>query len=711
MQKTYFNPLFTGLAIFSVFVGNANAAEKKSTNSTTYLSQVTVVASKSDGQVDGYKTGLTRSSTRTETPLIDVPQSISVVTQDQIRDQNISDLQSAMQYVPGVGVAQGENNRDQIVMRGNSSTADFFVDAARDDLQYYRDFYNVDRIEVLKGPSAMAFGRGGAGGVINRVLKSADGSRKRRLVLTGGSFENRRFETDLGDKINPDAAFRLNAMYEKSSTFRRYGDLERYGISPTATFNIGEETELKTGYEHFSDQRFNDRGLPSQNGEVYATKAKTFFGNPNQNDATAKLDSVYAIITHDFDNSLQLRNHTRYTKNSKFYQNVYANSAVDSSGNFALAAYNDSMERRNFTNQTDLTKKFETGSVKHLALFGAEVSNQESRAMRNTGYFNGSATARTISAANSLDFTPIVYRQSDSDNNSASKVKIFGTYFQDQIDINKHLQLVGGLRYDRFELDFHNLRNYRTFKQVNHLVSPRAGIVIKPQKTLSFYGSYSVTYLPSSGDQFSALTTQTVSLDPEEMKNYEIGAKWDVNPRLNLSAAIYQLNRTNSRANDPVNAGFFILTGESQTRGLELGATGKVNDAWQVVGGYSFQDAETVNQTVISQTTTAQAGSKLALTPRNKFSLWNKYDFTQQWSAGLGVIKQSSQFAAADNAVKLRGFTRLDGAAYYKINQSYRLQLNVENLLGEKYIQTAHNNNNIQPGSPRAYKLSLIADF
>lgn len=700
------------IAIFlTAEVAEAKIAEAKTKesvpNKILQLPQITVTATApKDGNVDGYKTGVTRSSTRTETRLLDVPQSISVVTQDQIRDQNISSIGEAIRYIPGITLHQGENNRDQVVIRGNSSSADFFIDGARDDVQYFRDLYNVDRVEVLKGPNAMAFGRGGSGGLVNRVSKYADGKQVSQIVATGGSFNNRRIQADVGDKVNDKLSLRLNTMYEKSGTFRQYGNLERYGFNPTAKLDLGEDTDLKIGYEYFHDKRFNDRGIPSRDGSAFRTSASKFFGDPNQNYSDAAVKSGYAILTHEFTPSLKLRNYTRYTDNKKFYQNVYAGSAVGSDGNLDIVGYNNEIRRQNFTNQTDVTSKFETGSIKHTALIGMEIARQNSQAFRNTAYFNDSTTSIKVSAYNPLSFTPITFRQSSTDANSSSQVDIYAGYIQDQVDLTKNLQLTAGLRYEVFKMNFHNTRTGSDFGQTNGLTSPRLGLVYKPQDSVSIYSSYSTSYLPSSGDQFSTLTAQVQSMRPEHLQNYEFGTKWDVNPKLNLSAAIYQLDRTNTRATDPTNSTLFVLTGASRTRGFEFSATGKITDHWQIIGGYAFQNA------VITKTTSsAVAGSTVALVPNKMGSLWNKYDFSKEFAAGIGILNQSDQFASVSNTVRLKGFTRFDGAAYYTINPDYRLQLNVENLFGRRYIQTADGNNNIQPGSPRAFKVSLVANF
>ncbi len=702
------NNRFLVLVIMAIAMFSIATTQAKDSTAEKTLPKITVTATshQGDGEVTGYKTGATRSSTRTDTPLLDVPQSVSVVTQEQIRDQNISNIGEAIRYVPGITLHQGENNRDQVIMRGNSTTADFFIDGARDDAQYFRDFYNIDRIEILKGPNAMAFGRGGSGGVINRVSKSADGKRTRQIIASGGSFDNRRIQADIGDRVNDKLSLRLNGMYEKSGTFRQHGDLERYGFNPTATLSLAKNTDLKVGYEYFHDSRFNDRGIPSQDGSPYRTRSSTFFGDPTQNFSNATVNSEFAILEHEFAPTLKLRNYTRYTENSKFYQNVYPGSSVNSSDNLTITAYNNAVKRENFINQTDLTKKFKTGSIDHTALIGMEISQQNSEFFRNTGYFNNAATSVTVPGSNPVSSTPITYRQASTDADSKSEVNVYAGYLQDQIDLTKKLQLTAGIRYDIFQMKFQNNRTSSNFGRTDYLLSPRAGIVFKPQETVSIYSSYSVSYLPSSGDQMSTLTSQTQSLRPEHLQNYEIGTKWDVNSKLNLTTSVYQLDRTNTKANDPSGSGNFVLTGASRTKGVEFGATGKITNQWQIIAAYAFQNA------IVTKTTTAaNAGSNVALVPKNMGSLWNKYDFTQKWAAAIGAIYQSDQFAAVDNSVKLKGFTRFDGAVYYKINSDYRLQMNAENLFGRKYIQTADGNNNIQPGSPRAFKASLVVNF
>lgn len=675
---------------------NAHAKEENTT-----LPQVTVTGQLEEEE-NGYKNESSSSSTRTETPLLDTPQSIAVVGQEQIIDQNITSLEQAARYVPGVNVQMGEGHRDQVTIRGmtngsNGTTSNFFVDGARDDVEYIRDFYNTEKIEFLKGPNALAFGRGSPGGVINRVLKKADGVSRKRLQITGGSFDNRRIQGDFSEKINDKIAIRLNSMYQKSNSYRDHAQFERYGINPTATFKLSKKSKLEVGYEHFDDQRFNDRGIPSVNGGAFETNPSTFFGNPNSNSSRAKINAFYSNLEHKFSDSLSLKNSTRYSINHKFYENIYPDGV--NGNNLNLSGYSNEMKRDTVTNQTDIIKKFNTGSLKHQLLFGGEITRQSTQLNR----LNDSGNL-TVSLSNPITFDTLEY-----DNpriNGKSDVDIFAGFIQDQVDINKYVQLTAGLRVDRFRLKFRNRLNDTTNKRVDTLFSPRAGLVVKPQEELSLYASYGVTHSPASGDQFNGLSQDQQNFKPERIQSYELGAKYDINPRLNVSAAIFQIDRTNTPAEDPNNDNLTVLTGESRVQGFELAAAGFITDKWQITGGYTFQDAR-----ITSATSNYNEGSRVALVPHNTFSLWNKYNLTDQFAAALGVISQSDQYADPRNTTRLEGFTRYDAALFYKINKSYKVQLNVENIFDTGYILTAHNANNLLPASTRAYNLTLIADF
>ncbi len=349
------------------------------------------------------------TATKTPTPLRDVPQAVTVVSRQLIADQGMQSMADVARYVPGVTMGQGEGNRDQPTIRGNTSTSTFFVNGVRDDVQYFRDLYNVERVEGLKGSNALIFGRGTGGGVINRVTKDAEWTPTRELTLQGGSYGTRRGAVDVGQGVSETVALRLNGMYENSDRFRHDVNVERYGINPAVAFAAGADTRITANYEHFYDYRTADRGIPSFRGQPAETDARTFFGDPSQSWSDARINVGTALIEHDVTAALRLRNRTVYGDYNKMYQNVFPGS-VDSTGALvSISAYNNRNDRSNLFNQTEVTYRLATGSVTHTLLGGIEVGRQVSRNLRNTGFFDGTETSvtapldhPTISAAGHL---------------------------------------------------------------------------------------------------------------------------------------------------------------------------------------------------------------------------------------------------------------------------------------------------------------------
>ena len=646
------------------------------------------------------------SATKTETPLRDVPQSITVVTQAQMQDQLMASIGDVVRYVPGITAVQGENNRDQLVIRGQSTSADFFLNGVRDDVQYYRDLYNLDRVEALKGPNAMIFGRGGGGGVINRVTKEAVATPIRELVVEGGQFGDRRFAVDVDQPLGDRLAFRLNGVYENADSFRKYVGLERYGLNPTMTYTLNSKTKITFGYEHFHDGRVADRGVPSYNGLPLNVPTDTYFGDPANSFVRAAVNIGTATIERQL-GRFNLRSRTQIADYDRGYQN-YVPGAVTTDGlQDTVTAYNNATARRNSFNQTDATVQLKTGSLQHALLWGVEGGRQSTDNFRNTGYFgNGTATSTLVSVSDPVLPAPAIFRQSATDANNHLQTNVAAAYVQDQLAVNRHVQLIGGVRFDYFDLEYQDRRTPTFLRRIDRLVSPRAGIVIKPVTAVSLYGSYSVSYLPSSGDQFSSLTTITQQVQPEKFTNVEVGVKWDVGRALSLTTAVYRLERTNTRATDPNDATRIVQTGSQRTNGFEVGLTGNVTKRWRLAGGYSYQDAF-----VTSATVSAVAGAQVAQVPHNTFSLWNNYQLLKRLSAGVGVLNRSDMFAAIDNKVVLPGYTRVDGAMFYSLSERMRLQVNVENLGGATYYLNADNNNNISPGSKRAVRVGIVARF
>jgi catecholate siderophore receptor len=415
------------------------------------------------------------------------------------------------------------------------------------------------------------------------------------------------------------------------------------------------------------------------------------------------------MIEHAFNDNLSIRNRTRYASYDKFYQNVYADGAV-ANNLFAVGAYRDTTDRKNFINQTDIIYKITTGRFEHQLLAGMEVGTQKTT---NSRLISGGS--ERISASVSI-FSPtynLPISLSNTSRNQASETDIFALYIQDQIKLSEHWQAIIGVRHDQLKTHYDNIKTSQTFDLTDSLISPRAGLIYKPLENLSIYGSYSLSYVPRAGDQLISLTATTKSLQPEKFINKEFGAKYDVTTKLSLSAAIYNLERKNVAMTDPLNPSQNIVIDGQETNGAELGIAGNINDHWSMFGGYSYQDATFTKAMTISGSSYL-AGTSLGQTPSHTFSLWNRYDFNDNWGAAIGVVSRSQMYALTPTttaSTMLPGYARVDAAIFWKASPKTQVQLNIENLTDKDYVASAHTNNNLTPGAPLTARATLTYNF
>lgn len=651
------------------------------------------------GQRDAYSSDDGSSGTKTPTPLIDVPQTISVITEDQIEDQAITQLADALRYVPGVSLDTGEGHRDAIYIRGQSSTADFYLDGLRDDAQYYRPTYNVARIEVLKGANALIFGRGGGGGVINRVSKTADPMRGAiGFDASVDSFGAFALAADINQPLADGVGARINATYEDFANSRDFVGGRFIGVSPTVSAELGGRTRVSAFYTYDDDDRTNDRGLPSLNGAPLTGYDKTFFGDPDFNRATNVANIARLRVDHRFSDNLSANLTGQFADYDKYYGNV---TPLSTNGtDVTLGGYTSATDRRNWIGQGNLVWTFDAGSLGHTLLAGFEVGDQQTLADRTEVDFGGGAQTVTVPLTRRLA-VPAAAAGALS-RQTSSELTFRSGYVQDQVEIGRHLQLIAGLRYDEFELDSVNILSGLALSRTDRKWSPRFGAVVKPAESLSFYASYATSFLPQSGDQFSSLDNTTANLEPEKFRNLELGAKWAIKPDLFATAAIFQLDRSNTRAADPNNPGLVLLTGETRVSGFEASLAGRLTPNWQVTLGYTYLDGE-----IRADTTAAPAGRRLQQLPRHQASAWTRYDISHAFGIGLGAIYQGKQFASISNAVTLPDWMRIDAAAFWDVSDRFALQLNVENLFDTDYFSSAHGDNNIAPGEPLSVRLGL----
>lgn len=633
------------------------------------------------------------SATKTPTLIVNVPQSLSVIPDELIDEQGFVSVADVIQYTPGVSMGQGEGHRDQLTIRGQNTTADFFLDGLRDDVQYFRPLYNIAQIEILRGSNAMIFGRGGGGGVINRVTKKATTDESfNELTVSGNTFGSAYGATDNNIVLGDGSAVRLNAFYEVLDNHRDFFEGNRLAINPTARFDLSNDTHLDLSYEFVDDGRTVDRGVPSLNGAPLTGFNNTFFGDPDANETTLQAHIAKARLDHRLGENLSLNGTLQYADYDKFYQNIYPIGIDLVADQVSLDGYRDTTDRQNLIAQANMIAELDMGGLHHTILVGAEYADQATENGRMDVFFEDSADDQ-ISIAFTDPLAIPAFSFPTYTRNRASDVNVLSVYAQNQVDIGDHVKVIGGLRFDSFDIEVDDIIAGAQFSRQDDEISPRLGLIYKPQENVSIYASYSQSFLPRSGDQFLSLSPTTEALAPEEFLNYELGAKWDINPDLAMTAAVFQLDRERSTIVDPTNPEDTLLI-TSETKGLEFQLMGHITENWNVSAGYSYLDAPDVGQV-----------------PEHMVSLWNRYELGKKLGLGLGLIYQDGQYASSSRTVMLPEFTRVDAALFYHVSEDLDLQLNVENLFDKDYFSAAHNNNNITPAAPLNARVTLRTKF
>lgn len=650
---------------------------------------------------------------KTPTPVLDVPQSLSLTTAEDISLRGFSSVGDIIAYTPGVNMSQGEGHRDAVVFRGVRSTADFFVDGVRDDVQYYRPLYNVEQVEILRGPNALFFGRGGAGGILNRVTKKADiGEDFNAFSASVDTFGGAIATIDSNVSVNEQTAVRINAYYESFENDRDYYDGDAYGVNPTVKFLLGEKTTLDLSYEYLDHKRFIDRGIPTSNngtGEPIDALNGITFGDSELNESTLEAHIIRAILQHQFSDELKANLSASYGDYEKVYQNLYTSDYNDlvTPDEVELDGYLDTTDRQNLILSGNLISEFETAEIEHTLIVGAEYIYTESDQDRYNAQWTSSGSDKETFSINALPrngsgFTaggaPTTVSFNDPSalaDDTSSELNVYSVFIQDEIQVLEQLTVVLGGRFDSFDIDVtDNEPGGTDGSQTDEEFTPRAGIVYKPLEDISIYASYSETFVPQSGEQYANLGDE--GLDPDEFTNLETGVKWDFAPGYSATAAVFQIEQ--DIVQDNGSGGSESL--ENEIQGFEVQFSGQITNAWLVTAGYSYLDAE------------LDDGGTPREIPESMFSIWNYYEVSDKFALGLGAIYQDeSKVTDADNSPILPDFWRVDAAAYYQINDDFRLQINIENLLDEDYYPHAHSTHQASVGEPIHATFKIVGRF
>ena len=694
-------------AVLLALYGTSVLAQENITESEGSVERITVRGAFFGQQV--------ATAVKTPTLLVNVPQSVSVVSAAQISEQALFSIADVMQYTPGVSIGLGEDHRDQVTIRGQNTTADFFVDGLRDDVQYFRPLYNLERVEILRGANALLFGRGGGGGVVNRVTKVASSAEDFTTLSAGiDTFGAGSISVDTNKAIDANNAFRFNGVFDSIDNHRDFKDGERYAINPTYTWMANDDTTVVASYEYVNDDRLVDRGIPSLDGAPLEGYDDTYFGDPDFNNTTLEAHIARVRVDHALSQNWNLNGTVQFADYEKAYQNLYPVNFDADAGTVTLDGYRDTTTRENALVQLNLIGQFATGDINHTLLTGMEYGSQDTENTRRDAFFADSQDDQV-----SFVFSdPLVIPSmtlTDPVRDRASDVTFTSAFVQDEIKLNENWIVVAGLRYDNFDIDVVDSievangaddGNSGFLSSSDSQVSPRAGLIYKPAESVSIYASYSKSFLPRSGDQFLSLSLTSQALEAEEFENKEIGVKWNFSDSLSVTAAAFEVERENGTAQDPNNPEASILTG-TETKGFEVQVVGKLSERWVINAGYSNLDGEEMGRIVDG----ALANRDLAQLPEHMLTLWNQYEVNDKWRVALGVIYQSEQYASLNNTVELPDFVRVDAAVYYDYSEDVKIQLNVENVFDEDYFPSAHNDNNIATGEPLNARVSLQYKF
>lgn len=691
-------------------------------------------------------------------PLLDTPQTITVVSRQVMEQQNLVGLRDILSTLPGITFGAGEGGGgygDKINLRGFDATNDITADGLRDSALYTRsDNFNLESLELINGANSVYSGAGSVGGNINLVSKRAQEGDFNAFTLAAGSDGYLRATADSNIDFENGTALRLNAMLHRNEVPQR--DVEEYkrvGFAPTVSFGLGTATRFNLSYLHQHDQNVPEYGLPffpAYGGLLPGVDREHYFGYRNMDTQEIDVDTVTGIFEHDFSDRITLRSAARYQTVDQFtlVNPAQGTWCLDDGINPATGAvcanpgtYVPSGPRgttRDTTNtlavlQNDLTARFDTGSIEHALVAGVSFA-------RETYDLDNGNTQRLA------DGTLPVYAPMDlhdPDNFYAGPQNYIragrtdgeldnqAIYLFDTLKLNPQWELNLGARYEHNE-GSSRIRTYATpaagggvtadttFDNDENLFSWRSAVVFKPRENGTIYLSYANAKTPSKASVNGSCTLQTCSVDPESAVNIEFGTKWNLlGERLMLTAAIFRNERTNYRVADPGNPdnplGIQQLDGKARVDGISLGAVGQITDHWSVFANYTHLDSEvlqSVSDHVLESTgIDAQAGNPLPNTPEHSASLWTTYS-TRTWTFGYGINYQGDYVLASTvNAPEVGGYTTHRAMAAYRVDDRFSLQLNIDNLFDEDYFTRIRNNGWATPGAARSAVLSASYRF
>ena len=657
------------------------------------------------------------NSLKPPVPILDVPQSVSVITDEEIKNQGFREIADIIRYSPGVNTSQGEGHRDAVVFRGVRSTADFYQDGVRDDVQYYRSLYNVEQLEILRGPNALLFGRGGTGGLINRVSKKAEiGEAFGSFDFGADSFGAADLALDANFATSDTTAVRLNLHTDSLANHRDFYEGERYGINPTVKIVAGDTT-VDLSYEIADHERFIDRGIPTANNTPVESLKDVVFGVKGLNLQTLEASILRANVAHDYSDSGKFNMSFTSSDFKKMYKNLYAAGYTAADNTVKLDGYLDPTERQNMILNANVVNEFSNGSTSGTVLVGLEFVDTDNKNYRYNTFFNnragkdaGEPTDQQIfnitrpldisKTSTGLDST--VDYTTDLKSSSESDITVTSFYLQGDIDFSDNWKMIIGGRLDNFDITVTDVKKAQDQSRKDDMFSPRFGVIYKPVDNMSLYVSYSESFLPRSGEQYKKLDASGAALDPDVFKNTEIGYKYDINDALTFTAAIFDSESTRAEKDND--------TGETneirglEVEGVEIELSGDIDDQNNLTFGYTSLDG-----------VTSKGTKQPRELPDQMLSLWYSYQANETFGFGLGVTHQGESFikdtSNGSTGPALPDYTRVDFALFINASDNDVIRINIENLTDELYFPHSHSTHQASVGESLNARVSYTRRF
>jgi iron complex outermembrane receptor protein len=670
--------------------------------------ELPATAISAEAQADDPRVKLSSTATRTSTPVRYVPQAIDSIKTSNVANYGTNDIADALSGMPNVS-SSADTRFDSLRIRGFDASNDFYLDGIRDDSQYKRDLHNIERVEVLKGPAAVLYGRGSQGGIVNRVSKMPEFGRRSTIEAQAGSEDLRSLYADLSTDPSENISLRLNMGNMDENSFRDGISGNRQLFAPSMSWQLTPDLNWLVQYEYSRYNRTPDRGIPGVNGRPADVGRDTTYGN-DHDFIDDKSQSLRSKLTYEINDNWQLRQTLGVFKLDSDFDNTYLTGYTPATNKVTRQHWQQDLTTRNVYNNLELEGGFDTFGLEHRLLTGVEIGSQR----RDPMLYNA-ATGRTPGAqpVPSLDlYNPNRdLRHTGSmqvSSSSHTEVESRAVYVQDQLRLNDQWQVLAGLRYDTFDIESTNkLRNISEDRD-SHSTSPRVGLVWTPLQNHSFYASWSKTFSPVGGGLIGitpGAAGNTNDLSPELTKQKEIGVKSDwFDDRLSTTLAIYDLELYNRRTTDPNDPTLTVMSGLQRSRGIELTATGNIVGNWYMRGGVGMQDAK------IEKDNNGLEGKRINNVAKHNGSLFLTWKPEMGWYGETGLTLVGQRYADNANTTVLPGYGRWDALVGYRF-KDWDLRTALNNITDRKYYASATSQYQIQPGAPRSVVMTGTYSF